>query len=492
MERNLRKAILLAVGVVCAASGSVMAQQAAGMVHTESFYPTGQRATSILLIERMAPVEARAGTAFEYQVKLTNLTDAAMGPITVIETFPEGFSAEAVQPEPRTSNARTAEWLLDSLAGGSSVTMRIRGTAASPGELTGCVTLKFDTESCLTHRIVQPALRLEKSLPTPVSFCDIIPMRLVITNTGTGTARGVRIEDTLPDGLTVAATGDRTLSFDVGNMAEGSSRDFTAELRATRTGSFTNRATATGEGGLTAEATAETLVRKPELVVKKSGPEMRYIGRPATFQISVTNTGDEPARETVLVDAMPADVQVLNASDDGRIDSGRVTWNLGTLEPNASREVSVTLTASRIGIIENTASASAVCADGQAMARIEFRGIPAILLEVVDERDPVEVGNEEIYVITVTNQGSAIDTDIVIGCMIPDEQEYVRAEGPTEVKVEGRTVTFAPLPSLAPKAKAVYRVITKGLKVGDTRFSVKMTSDQLTSPVTETESTHVY
>ena len=110
MKRTIKNAILLAVGVVCAASGSVTAQQqTAGMVHTESFYPTGQRATSILLIERMAPVEARAGTAFEYQVKLTNLTDAAMGPITVIETFPEGFSAEAVQPEPRTSNARTAE-----------------------------------------------------------------------------------------------------------------------------------------------------------------------------------------------------------------------------------------------------------------------------------------------------------------------------------------------------------------------------------------------
>ena len=47
-------------------------------------------------------------------------------------------------------------------------------------------------------------------------------------------------------------------------------------------------------------------------------------------------------------------------------------------------------------------------------------------------------------------------------------------------------------PHLDPKAKAVYKVTTKGTKEGDLRFKVELTSDQMTSPASETESTHVY
>ncbi|MCB9849301.1 MAG: hypothetical protein H6817_01200, partial [Phycisphaerales bacterium] len=57
---------------------------------------------------------------------------------------------------------------------------------------------------------------------------------------------------------------------------------------------------------------------------------------------------------------------------------------------------------------------------------------------------------------------------------------------------DGKKVTFAALPSLAPKAKAVYKVTIKGVSEGDARFEVELNSDQITSPVMETESTHIY
>jgi len=120
------------------------------------------------------------------------------------------------------------------------------------------------------------------------------------------------------------------------------------------------------------------------------------------------------------------------------------------------------------------------------------KGIPAILLECVDLADPIEVGAQETYVITVTNQGSADGTNIVVACTLPPEEQFVSASGPTKETVRGRQVTFAPLKSLAPKAKATYRVVVKGAKPGDVRFKVSLTSDQMTSPAGETESTHIY
>ena len=102
------------------------------------------------------------------------------------------------------------------------------------------------------------------------------------------------------------------------------------------------------------------------------------------------------------------------------------------------------------------------------------------------------MGAEEIYTITVTNQGTADDNNIRIECTLPPEMDFVSADGPTKSKVDGKVVTFEPLPSLAPKAKAVYRVVVKGNKPADVRFKTVLTSDMLTSPVQETESTHVY
>ena len=121
-----------------------------------------------------------------------------------------------------------------------------------------------------------------------------------------------------------------------------------------------------------------------------------------------------------------------------------------------------------------------------------MKGIPAILLEAVDVRDPVEVGANETYVITVTNQGSAMDTNIKIVCTLGAQQEYVSSTGPTTASVDGKTVTFALLASLAPKAKTTYKVVAKGIKAGDVRFKVQLTSDQLKVPVQETESTNIY
>ena len=51
---------------------------------------------------------------------------------------------------------------------------------------------------------------------------------------------------------------------------------------------------------------------------------------------------------------------------------------------------------------------------------------------------------------------------------------------------------FSPLASLAPKAKAEWRVVVRAADEGDVRFAVEMTSDELTSPVRETEATNLY
>jgi uncharacterized repeat protein (TIGR01451 family) len=119
-------------------------------------------------------------------------------------------------------------------------------------------------------------------------------------------------------------------------------------------------------------------------------------------------------------------------------------------------------------------------------------GIPAILLEVVDLEDPIEVGNQVTYEIRVTNQGSAVGTNLKWVCTLPESQEFVSGGGPTEVQGEGLTASAAALAALEPKAQVVWRVVVKAISAADARFKVDMTSDQFQRPVEEWEATSQY
>jgi hypothetical protein len=72
------------------------------------------------------------------------------------------------------------------------------------------------------------------------------------------------------------------------------------------------------------------------------------------------------------------------------------------------------------------------------------------------------------------------------------EQDFVSAEADVNHAIQEKTVSFVALPRLDPKAKITYRVVAKGTGEGDVRFKVTLKSDQMTSPVEETESTHIY
>ena len=141
----------------------------------------------------------------------------------------------------------------------------------------------------------------------------------------------------------------------------------------------------------------------------------------------------------------------------------------------------------------NTATAAAYCAEGvTASVETSIAGIPALRLDVVDVEDPIEVGASTTYMITVTNEGTAADTNIRITCNLEDQLQYVSAAGATSGSKVGNTVTFVPLQNLPPKAHATWRVVVTGVKAGDVRFKVSMVSDNLTRAVEEAEATRVY
>lgn len=234
-------------------------------------------------------------------------------------------------------------------------------------------------------------------------------------------------------------------------------------------------------------------VLRAELALRCDAATQVVLGRSAQVCLTLKNTGNATEPRAVLTLPVPAGATFLSATGGGRLEQGAVVWEWQNLLPGASQEVCVEFETSQIGSLafDSTAGGSR-SPQVQSHCGTRMVGIPAVLLEVVDLSDPIEVGGEQTYEITVLNQGSAVLTNLKLACTFEPSQQFVSGTGPTTIRGEERSVVFEGLPLLAPKETAVWKVVVKALEAGDVRFLTELTCDQFARPITETESTTQY
>ncbi|MFO0973921.1 MAG: hypothetical protein U1A27_10855, partial [Phycisphaerae bacterium] len=448
-----------------------------------------------ITISKTCTPSVMVGEAVTYNITVTNPSSMDANNVTVTDSMPAGITMESATPPATSGNS----WNLGTLKAGGSATITINAKATGKGKgLQNCAEVtagpcNLQAKECCTTDIGEAALVLEKHCTAEVTVCDPIEYTVIVRNTGDGTARNVKITDQLPDGI-LTTSGKNSVVGNVGDLGPNQAKQLRFTAKASRTGSFTNSANASADGGLAATATCTTVVKEPKLTVSKTGPATRFINRDADYQITGTNNGDTVAAGTVLRDPIPAGTSFVSATEGGTMSGSEVVWQLGDLQPGQSKTVGIKLKAVAKGSAKNVAYATARCAEGKAETSMDVRGIPAVLLEVVDQDDPDEVGTTETYTITVTNQGSEDATNVRITAEVQPEADYVSSSGATTGTAAGRTVTFAPLPSLAPRARAEWKVVIKSIKAGDTRFKVQMLTDQIQAggAVSESESTNFY
>jgi len=447
----------------------------------------------IVRVDKSMPNEVGLNRPFKYTINLTNLTESMLTNIIVTEELPENFKFMSAVPSAKEDGNKLI-WTVESLGPKGTRQFTITGTATNIESLKHCTTVITPViPACATVQVIQPELKLARTAPPEVMLCDVIPVRFVITNAGTGSVQNIKIVETLPAGLRTT-DGKSELVFDAGTLMAGQSRQFSGELRAAQAGSYTSKAVATSTTGLNVESVPTTTsVGLPVLAITKTGPEQQYIGRPIEYEIKITNKSDVSAKNTILEETVPDGVTSVKATAGAKLSGTKLVWEFGTLEANASKDVKISYIPAKAGILVNSANATAYCATAvNASMKTTVTGISALLMEVVDVEDPVRIGSYATYVIRVENQGSATATNILVTAVLEDNVRYISSAGATASSKEGQTVRFFPLGSLAPQAKAAWRVVVEAVRPGDVRFKVIMNADQLTRPVEETESTHLY
>lgn len=207
----------------------------------------------------------------------------------------------------------------------------------------------------------QSDLALAKSGPGTVDPGGQIEWTIAVTNNGPSTSSGSTVTDTVPDGVTNAATstpgcnvaGD-TVTCTLGAIAAGASTEIvvTGDAPTTFSTQVENEATVEGNepdpdpDNDTDTSTTSTRGPMSDLEVSKSGPGRVDPGGEIAWTITVTNNGPDPSSGSTVTDTLPARVSDGATSTPGCNVSGRtVECTVGALAVGTSTEIALTATA---------------------------------------------------------------------------------------------------------------------------------------------------
>jgi uncharacterized repeat protein (TIGR01451 family) len=441
--------------------------------------------TGLIHLRKQVPAKSTTGQEYTANLTATALEDCA--DVVITDTIPDGCTYVSSEP-PATREGNKLIWKFPSMRKGEVKNLKVTLKPDREGELVSCTTVAAVPQACLTTFVGKPVLTIDKNGPETALINSSVNYRVVVANKGTAVAKNVVVTDTVPEGLS-SAGGQKTLSFTVGDLAPGQSKEIAVPLKADKTGKWCNKAVAKASNTGEVSDDACTTVLKPGVKIAKSGTKDQFIGRNATYKITVENIGDTTLNDVKVVDTAPAPTAIVSA-DGGTVSGNTVVWNVGSLAPKATKSFNVVLTSKVAGNYCNSASVST--ADGlreSAQACTDWRGVGAVLLEVVDDPDPVQVGTTTVYTIRITNQGNA---DLHKVTCVSTFEDALQPMNSAQGKIEGQKVTFPTVPVLAPKASVTYTITVKGLKAADTRNTTSMNCEEISRPVNEEESTTVY
>ena len=472
--RILTTTIALLFSVACVSSN---AQQSCSEI-----------STGLIRMSKRMPAEVTLGQEFMYELNPTAVGCA--GNVVVTDRVPPGSTYVRSEPAAEVQGENLV-WRFPEMAPGESHPIKVFVKADKEGRIGSCATVTAEPRACGETLVGKPVLAITKTGPEMAQIGGDVTYTITVSNTGTALAREVVVTDTVPEGLS-HTSGQRELSFQVGDLGPNQSKSIPVTMRADRRGRVCNPAVAVSSNAGRVNAEACTTIVQPGLkIVKTTQDNQLLINRTATYAIVVSNIGDVPLTDVVVTDTAAPETQI-TAADGGTASGNSATWNLGQLAPGEQKQLSVKVVSARPGRFCDTATvATAQGLRESAEACSEWIGVTGVLVEVVDDPDPIQVGETTTFTVRVTNQGTTRDIEN-INVKSTFEEEMDPTTASSGGAVTGKTVAWPVVPRLAPKQSITYTVVGRAVKAGDHRMETQVTTGERTNPIVELESTTVY
>ena len=471
------------------------------------------------------------GAGVTYTIVATNAGPSAVVGATVADTVPAAitgatwtvvYAGGASGPGSGAGNIAASV----NLPVGSSATFTLVGTvsAGATGDLVNTATITApagttdpnagnDSATDTDTRSASADIGVTKTGPGSVGYGGALSYSVVVSNAGPSDANGTTVSDAVPAGITAitascgTATGGavcgavnvagNTVTSTVTTLPAGGSVTITIDGTAPLSGtSITNSATANPPAGTSDPdgsnntGSATTTLLQPQLTVTKTASADPFVvGQPASYTVTVTNTGSGPSAGNItLSDTLAAGITLAGATGTNWSCTGTSTLSCtytGTLAAGTSTTLTLDVTVSAAATSGSNSATASGGGDSTCPAAAHCTGTVTVgvaasadiaVAKTVDNATP-NVGEDVTFTVTATNNGPSAASGVQVTDALPSGLAFVSATASQGGYVQGTGVWT--VGALANGASATLQITATVLVPGAlTNTATKTAGDQ--------------
>ena len=449
------------------------------------------------------------GGNLTYTVTVTNNGPSTATDVTLTDTLPGGVTFVSATPDQGScSGAATVTCNLGTIISATSTAVTIAVTPTTAGTITNSASVTanetdLNTGNNSATQTTTVALGPDLSITMtdsadPVAAGENLTYTVAVTNNGPSTATDVTLTVTLPSGVTfVSATPDQgscsgaaTVTCNLGTIISATSTAVTITVTPTTAGTITNSASVTANetdpntGNNSATQTTTVILVADLSITKTDSADPVAMGGNLTYTVTVTNNGPSTATDVTLTDTLPGGVTFASAIPSQGTCSGTatVTCALGSISSATSTAVTIAVTPTTVGTITNSAGVTANETDpntGNNSATQTTTVILAADLSITktDSADPVAVGGNLTYTVTMTNNGPSAATDVTLTDTLPGGVTFVSAM-PSQGTCSGTATVTCALGTISSGASATVAIVVTPTTAGTITNSASVTANE--------------
>ena len=351
-------------------------------------------------------------------------------------------------------------------------------------------------------------LNITKELitPGPIYVGDNITYTITITNNGESVAHNVVVNDTVKgSGVVVSCKDNNGKSYQgsvwtIDSVGNHSDIVLTVVVRVTGAGTIVNNVTAKSDENdtnVSDETPDEDVLPDVKLNITKEldedvlpdvklnitkeliTPGPIYVGDNITYTITITNNGNSDATNVKVTDIIKGSGVIVSCKDnDGKSYQGSV-WTIDSVAAHDNVILTVVVRVTDVGTIANNVTAKSDENDTNVTDETPEEDVnPDVKLDIVkvlETTDPIYVGDNITYTITITNNGNSDATNVKVIDVIKGSGVIVSCKDDNGKSYQGSVWT---IDSVAAHDNVVLTVVVRVTDVGTIVNNVTAKSDE--------------
>lgn len=449
----------------------------------------------VMQIQKRAPEEITVGKKTSFAIIVRNAGNAAAHDVTVLDRIPRGARFAEASPNVNPTADGLLVWKLGEMGPGDEKTINLQIIPEIEGEVGSVASVHFAAQASVRSMATAPQLDLQVETPSPVVIGQGQMIAVTIRNTGTGVARGIRLEADIPPQLK-HESGENELQAALGDLRPGESQRLTLNVAAIQPGQSVCPLRAINEDGIQAQNQFNVDVRAPQLQATIAGPGRRYLERQATYQVVINNTGTAMAQNLFFDVHLPVGLKFVSADIAQATyhpETHSVTLGLAELNAGAKASFAVSVLPVELGPQGIRISATGdLGISAEAKGQVVVEGLSELAFTIGQDNGTVEVGATTTYAVQVSNVGNQSDKNVQLQIQLPEGAKLLKVDAPVDHRDEPGRLTFAAVGEMRSRDVKTFRFQVQHNRAGNQVVRAQLTSANWPVAVVKEEGTLVY